>query len=85
MVRGNPSNKVSAFAIGLGEPFGDDRHDNFVGHELSAGHILVRFLADLGLGVARRAEHVAGREVRELVFLDQLLRPGCLCRRPGGR
>ena len=58
----------------------NDLDDDLVGDELAALHDRLGALADLGPGLDRRAQHVAGGELRYAVFLDQPLCLGPLAR-----
>ena len=71
---GEAVQQVAGLAVGLGSRRSiDDGDDDFEsGTSWPARHVhFVGFLADFGLGVARGAEHVAGREVCQLVGLDE--------------
>ena len=79
-VRGKPSRMKPLRAVRLVDALGDDRDDDLVGDQLAGVHDGLGALADLGAGRDRGAQHVAGRELRNAVLLDQTLGLGALAR-----
>ena len=82
-VRGKAVEQAAFGAVGLGEPLGDDAHDDLVGNELAEMKIAGRLIAELGAGLMGLTQHVAGREMRDAeIVLEPLgLRPFSSTRR----
>ena len=64
----------AALGVRLIDAVGDDRHHHLVGNQFAAIHDGLGAQADRRAGRDRGAQHVAGRELNDAVFLDQALR-----------
>src|SRR6266540_1090661 len=60
--------------VRLLDPVGHDGHYDVVGAEVAARHDGFSLAADRRAGLDRGAQHVAGRELHDAMFLDQALR-----------
>jgi hypothetical protein len=61
-------------SIILSDAVGDDRYHHFVGHQFAGIHDAFGALADRRPSRDRGAQHIAGGELNDPVFLDQALR-----------
>ena len=57
--------------IRLADTIGDDRDHDFIGHELPGFHKALRAQPHFGARCHRCPQHIAGRKLNDLVFVDQ--------------
>ena len=60
-------------AIFLGDTLFHQRDDQLIGHQLAGVHNVFRLLTELRAGFYRRAQHIAGGDLRNTVFLHDEL------------
>ena len=60
-------------AIFLGDTLFHQRDDQLIGHQLASVHNVFRLLTELRAGFYRRAQHIAGGDLRNTVFLHDEL------------
>ena len=77
-MRGNPSSKKPCSAIRRLDPLFDDRRDNFVGHQLAGIHHRLGLQSNRRSRPDRRAQHVAGRKLRNVVAFNDMSGLGAL-------
>ena len=65
-VRGKPSSRKPSRGVRLGEPLAHHADHDLVGDEGAALHVLLRLEAHLGALGDGRAQHLTGRDVRQL-------------------
>ena len=84
-VRGKPSSTKPCFASGCASRSSHDPDHDLVGDELAAVHERLGLAPDRRPRLHRRAQHVAGRDLRDAELLDQALGLRALARRPEAR